>query len=188
MFSGINIGLRHILPIYIGLSLLGAVALAHAWSIPRQATWIRAAVPFLLFWLAASSLLNHPDYLAYFNEFAGRQPEKVLVDSDLDWGQDVKRLGLRLQAAGAHSVTFAAFVGADFKRQPGFQGIVVQVPPDAWAPATPSAGWNAVSLTLWKKHLGPFQFLPGHAWPDKIPPRERVGKSILLWYFPGSRP
>jgi hypothetical protein len=24
-------------------------------------------------------------------------------------------------------------------------------------------------------------------WPDRIPPQERVGKSILLWYFPETK-
>ena len=41
-----------------------------------------------------------PDYLAFFNELAGgpgRGPE-YLVDSNIDWGQDVKKLGLWLDA------------------------------------------------------------------------------------------
>jgi len=51
-------------------------------------------------WFGASSLISHPDYLAYFNEFAGSEPENIVVDSDLDWGQDVKRLAARLREVG----------------------------------------------------------------------------------------
>ena len=36
----------------------------------------------------------NPDYLPYFNE-AVAHPERVLVDSDLDWGQDLRRLEQR---------------------------------------------------------------------------------------------
>jgi len=57
------------------------------------------ALAVLVAWLAGSSLLSHPDYLAYFNEFAGGEPQNILVDSDLDWGQDIKRLSTRLHEA-----------------------------------------------------------------------------------------
>ena len=36
----------------------------------------------LLGWMAATSLLDHPDYLAYFNATAGSEPEKIVVDSE----------------------------------------------------------------------------------------------------------
>jgi hypothetical protein len=56
-----------------------------------------------------SSGLAHPDYLAYTNELAGSEPEKILADSDLDWAQDMKRLGAYLHAVGAEEVTFMPF-------------------------------------------------------------------------------
>src|SRR6185436_14514077 len=39
----------------------------------------------LVLWMAISGALSHPDYLAYFNEFAGREPEKILVDAYLEF-------------------------------------------------------------------------------------------------------
>ena len=50
----------------------------------------------------------------------------------------------------------------------------------------PSPGWNAVSITHLKiARLGLWETYPQvQLWPDRIPPTERVGKSILLWYFP----
>lgn len=182
MASPIDIGIRHILPIYIGLSLLAARALAWLWAVPGRPTWIQAGVAVLLLWMVVGSARSHPDYLAYFNEFGGRHPEKVLVDSDLDWGQDVTRLASRLHTLGAHRVTFANFAYADFHRQPGFEDIEVNT---EMPTLNPAPGWNAVSVTMWKKSMrysdrssqgAPF-------WANRIPPLERVGDSILLWYF-----
>jgi hypothetical protein len=96
MTSGINIGMRHILPVYPFL-YVGAAA----WLATRP-NW-RAGVC-LLGALAALQIAEcariTPDYLAFFNELAGgpgRGPE-YLVDSNIDWGQDVKKLGLWLDA------------------------------------------------------------------------------------------
>ena len=41
----------------------------------------------------------------------------------------------------------------------------------------PVEGWNAIGVTLWKGR----QTI---VWPDQIKAHWRVGKSILLWYFP----
>jgi hypothetical protein len=185
MVSPIDIGVRHILPIFLGLSLLAARAVAYVWSAPGRAIWLQAGVAVLLVWLAVASVSSHPDYLAYFNEFAGSHPEKILVDSDLDWGQDVTRLASRLHALGARHVTFANFAYADFRRQPGFEGIEV----DKQMPIRePAPGWNAVSVTMWKKSMrySPLSPVGAAFWANRVPPRERVGKSIYLWYFDDS--
>ena len=171
MFSRINIGLRHILPIYVGLALLSAVALVRLleWGDTRK--WVQGSVAILMVWFAASSLVSHPDYLAYFNELAGSEPEKILVDSDLDWGQDLKRLADRLRDLGATDVTWDRYILGDPERELGFPRI------HPGNPSSPAAGWNAMGVSVWKK-------TGLRNWPDAIPPRERVGKSILVWYFP----
>jgi hypothetical protein len=166
--SRINIGVRHILPIYVGLAVIGGAAAASMWH--RQATrWVLAV---LLLWQIASGALQHPDYLAYTNEIAGAHPENFVADSDLDWGQDMKRLGERLRHAGATEVTFESFnktypmlAGESFPRI---------LPADS---AHPAPGWNAVSVSAWKIFGVP-------KWADRVPPQERVGRSTLLWYFP----
>jgi 4-amino-4-deoxy-L-arabinose transferase-like glycosyltransferase len=180
MLSNINIGLRHILPMYVAIAALGGAALVRLFQGPRRDYAIAVA---LLVWMAATSLLTHPDYLAYFNIFAGNQPEKIMVDSDLDWGQDVTCLGRRLQALGVHQVTFIPGDACDLKRQPGFEGIAVN---QVMSWAMPTVGWNALGVTgLKAMRLGFYDTHPELTlWPDVIPPTERVGKSILLWYFP----
>jgi len=180
LFSRINIGVRHILPVYIGFSLLAAAAIPELLARARTRTWMRAGLGLLAVWFAASSLWSHPDYLAYTNELAGSQPEKILADSDLDWGQDMKRLSARLRELGANQVTFDPLILADFEGELGFPKIV---PSNA---ATPFPGWNAVSLSLWKvRRLGLLDSHPEITpWPDRVPAGERVGKGVMLWYFP----
>src|SRR5262249_475542 len=118
--SHINIGVRHILPIYMGLALVAAAGAVQLVEEPMGRTWKLAGLGLLGLWLAGSSLLAHPDYIPYFNELAGSEPEKILVDSDLDWGQDAKRLSERLRELGVPAVTFMYYVQGDYQKEHGF--------------------------------------------------------------------
>ena len=188
-FSRINIGIRHVLPIYIGFSLLSAVAALRMLQGGDTRPWLRNLLGVLLLWMAGTSLLSHPDYLPYFNALAGSQPERILVDSDLDWGQDMKRLGARLREVNAPNVAFLTALVADLQGEFGFP------PVRGFHPAVPDAGWNAVSVSKWKEaRLGLGDtYLNVPLWPDDymnrlgepgVPVPERIGKSILLWYIP----
>src|SRR5262249_51727095 len=107
VFTALNIGHRHLLPIIPpALILTGVVATPFArashdgWSF-RGGDFLRdrrsraaVAVVLLLVWHAGESLAIAPHYLAYFNELAGgpSQGYRHLVDSSLDWGQDLPGL------------------------------------------------------------------------------------------------
>lgn len=178
--SRINIGIRHILPIYMAFSLLAAGAVLRLLQAARMRRWVLAALVVLFAWFAGSSLLSHPDYIAYFNELAGSEPEKIIVDSDLDWGQDMKRFARRLREVGAQEVSFVEGEDQYHEMLPGmppFREMDLLIP---------SPGWNAASVTIWKlTRFGledRYKGLP--FWTDRFPPEERVGKTILLWYFP----
>lgn len=85
--SHLNIGHRHILPTYPAMFLLVGGIL----SLPLPRRVLTVITGTLLFWHVAASLSIRPHYLAYFNAFAGG-PEngyRHLVDSSLDWGQDL---------------------------------------------------------------------------------------------------
>ena len=180
MFSRVNIGTRHVLPVYIGFSMTAALC---SWELLKKAPkarWAGWAVGVPLVWMLASSALSHPDYLPYFNAFAGDEPEKILVDSDLDWGQDMDRLGKRLKELGAREVTFSPFIIAYFREHHGFP------PMRDMDPVQPSPGWNAVSLTGLKlTRLGLYEKYPEVTpWPELVRPTERVGQGTLLYYVP----
>src|SRR5207302_2781366 len=61
MNGHVNIGVRHILPIYISFSILAALAIVQLleWGNSRQSAGVAAAL--LLTWLVASSAAHHPD-------------------------------------------------------------------------------------------------------------------------------
>jgi hypothetical protein len=181
MMGNINIGVRHVLPVYVGSSLVAAAGAAYLLRIAPQRSWAAPVLGLAVAWLFASSLLSHPDYLPYFNEFVGDQPEKIVVDSDLDWGQDVKRLAHRLQQVGAPDVTFLSLLTANFREQ--------GLPPvnDRMDGVRPPPGWCAISITYLKARRLGLQGPDRVLWPDRIPPTERVGAGIYLWQFPPAR-
>ncbi len=90
VYSAINIGHRHLLPVYPALFVVGGGACG--WLTGRAGRWLVGAA---LVWLAAANLWIHPHYLAYFNESIGgpARGHLYLADSNIDWGQDLLRLG-----------------------------------------------------------------------------------------------
>jgi hypothetical protein len=92
IMSPLNIGHRHILPIYPALFVAcGAVVyLLHR----SQRALFATAATILLVWQIGESVVIRPNYLAYFNETAGGPGggHSHLVDSSLDWGQDLPAL------------------------------------------------------------------------------------------------
>jgi hypothetical protein len=179
-FSHINIGVRHILPVYTGFALVAGAGTVHLWRIAPQRVWAKYALAAALLWFGGTSLAAHPDYLPYFNELAGSQPERILVDSDLDWGQDYKRLATRLRELGARQVTFASFPLILLERH-GFPPVA------ALNPLEPAPGWNAIGVTAWKErrlNAADPRIQTDPWWADQFEPTEKVGRSIYLWYFP----
>lgn len=170
MWSNINIGVRHILPIYPFLAVIAGVGAAGLWN-QKCSRWAgRGIVIVLLLWQAISLVRIHPDYIAYFNEFAERTPEKVVVDSDLDWGQDLQRLSDTLRRLNVQELSIAYFGSADLKQHglPSTRRL---------EPFQPVSGWLAISLSALKERYG-------FEWLDKYVPVMKVGKSIRLYYIP----
>jgi hypothetical protein len=122
-------------------------------------------------WLVVESIVVHPDYLAYFNELAGRHPEAILCESDLDWGQDLHRLSARLQALGVKEVAIRYFGTFPLEQ--------ANLPPHRDVPPhTPISGYVAISihdLMLENARDGSF------SWLKKLEPVEKIGKSIYLF-------
>ena len=96
VFLDLDIGFRYFLPalpfLFVFASRVAAPAAGGAVGWMEGARWKRLAVASLLAWLAVSSSLIHPHYLAYFNEIAGGADRggDWLIDSNLDWGQDAE--------------------------------------------------------------------------------------------------
>lgn len=92
--SKLNIGHRHILPTYPAMFILAGAA-AHWFGQQGRLRWIMpSAVVVCVGLLIAECAGIYPHYLAYFNWIAGGPSNgyKHLVDSSLDWGQDLPGL------------------------------------------------------------------------------------------------
>jgi hypothetical protein len=185
MPAHLNIGLRFVLALYPMLAIVAAAGAMHLLAARRAAVWAVAGgvvASGLVAWAGVSSLAAHPDYLAYFNEIARREPERFLVDSDLDWGQDMKRLARRLEELRVPYLHMAVmYTGDDTKLGlPRWDGL---------EPYQPVSGWVAISFTLLKtfgRHMAAERGRSDSAygWLDAYQPVERVGRSILLYRIP----
>lgn len=91
MTSKTNIGNRHLLVVYLSLFII-AGSLSILLAEGRKIT--KVLVLSLFAWLIAETLTAWPNYISYFSQIAGgsKNGYKHLVDSSLDWGQDLKEL------------------------------------------------------------------------------------------------
>ncbi len=107
--TGLNIGARHILPMYPFLAVLiggAVVALSR-----KQRAWAHIA-GLLLLWHVVSTTRAYPVYLAYSNEFWGGPSNtyKYLTDSNTDWGQQLLAVKQYTDRNHIHQCWFAYFV------------------------------------------------------------------------------
>lgn len=93
MGSSLNIGARHILPVYVFLCVFAAGG-SCAWVQSAGRRWSKGwayAVGILLLCHVVSSARAYPNYMAYSNELWGgpAQTYRYLTDSNTDWGQQL---------------------------------------------------------------------------------------------------
>lgn len=197
MSGRITIGYRHILPVVPFLLLLAGVAVAAVWQAEPRRRLLRLLVVALLAWQASSVLRLWPHQEAYFNLLAGG-PEggsRILVDSNLDWGQDLIALRRLLAERGIEQPYLAYFgtalpeaYGIAYKPLPSFLRFTAGPEVDAYNPYTPPPGWYAISRS--SLHLGLlYQNVDLYAYFRDRPPVARAGHSIDLYhvaYDPGT--
>lgn len=168
MSSRLNLGVRYVLGLYPLFAMIGGAALAD------RRCWARQAALVLMAWHAGESVAAHPDYLAYFNELARGRGERFLLDSNLDWGQDLARLGRFVQEQGIQEVHLSYF-GLTEPEKMG-------VPARRLDPGRPVTGWAAISVnTLIGLYNSPADF----AWLRERRPAARVGRSIWVYDLRG---
>jgi hypothetical protein len=174
----IVLGIRYVLPIFPLLFVFIATQL-----VPLGSGWRRKTTVALCAWLAAASLWIHPHYLAYFNEIAGgpSRGHRFLLDSNIDWGQDLATLGEYLAERGSPPVWLAYF-GVE---KPEVYGIRSR-PLRGCRSVT---GLVAISTNvrdgLYKPHGHLGAAKPGcYDWLDDYEPVAHVGYSIFVYEIP----
>jgi 4-amino-4-deoxy-L-arabinose transferase-like glycosyltransferase len=168
--SSLDLGVRYVLPVYVPLTIAAAgAALAMLRSARKR---VRVAAITLVVWQCAASLIAHPDYFPYFNELAGPRPGWALLDSNLDWGQDLLRLRRVVRAKKIDKIGIIDTGLHDFAE--------LGYPPSYDVnPWVPSAGWIAVG-----EHMFRMTAPDGGFWWLRERGYQRVGKSIRLYYVP----
>lgn len=203
MQSALNIGYRHLLPmlpfVYVLISgLMREDVLRIAYYVLKKEYAIRntqyaiRSIPYLaLLSVLISDLFIHPHYLSYFNVAAGGAANgyNILVDSNVDWGQDLLRLQDWMAENGVEEVKLAWFGSAD----PAYYGLRYQPLPglphhfDLWwnvpfNTAAPEPGVYAISVSnLWELPLAEKTVF---AWFRGREPDERIGYSIHIYRVP----
>jgi 4-amino-4-deoxy-L-arabinose transferase-like glycosyltransferase len=109
LLTDINLGLRYVLPALPFLYLIGGSAMASG----RSKGW-QIVCGALLLWNIVNALRVHPNEMAYFNEFAGGMSNgrRWLIDSNLDWGQDLRGLARWLEKNPEWKTAKSAYWGS----------------------------------------------------------------------------
>jgi 4-amino-4-deoxy-L-arabinose transferase-like glycosyltransferase len=189
--ANLNIGVRHLLPVFpftfafvcreIGHWLTQArdTSFASMLNIGPKGTWIAI----LLVWQCVSVVRVYPSFLAYFNEAAGG-PENgahYVVDSNLDWGQDLRRLGAFVKTQGIEKIAVNYF-GTSYDCYELGETLI------PWRSALgPHEGWLAVSATVLKVAQARWDPALGHKaedsyhWLQGKEPVAKIGYSIFVY-------
>ncbi|MCP6719136.1 MAG: glycosyltransferase family 39 protein [Patescibacteria group bacterium] len=185
--GNLNIGVRHVLPVFPFTYVLVVLGLAYGIrkiKTPNLKKGAGALILILLGWYVSSSLSSYPYYLSYFNEITGGTDNgyKYVVDSNYDWGQDLKRLKKWVEVNNIEKIKIDYFGGGNVDYYLG----------DNWERLNPfegfQRGWLAVSATLLQGGRGiPVHNFSGsvdyYRWLDGYEPAARAGKSILIYYI-----
>ena len=181
--SRMQLGLRYILPAIPFLFLFAGQSAAWLrWSTYPVRTVLLGLTIAAIPW----GLRFHPHYLAYFNELAGG-PEAGrahLLDSNLDWGQDLRGLKPYLDSQGVSEIGLAYFGTVP----PAALAIQYHFPPSH----VPEPGWYAISVNyvqgrphvLWDKDgkARPVD-LDEFAYFRYFEPKARIGYSIYVYHL-----
>lgn len=200
LFSTVDIGYRHVLPILPFLFAFIGGQVTNCRSLISNSQYQIGPLKFRIwhlilgvlgFWYASGSMLNFPRPLEYFNELAGGPANgyKYLVDSNLDWGQSFKELKQYLDARGVKHIQLSAMMFLE----PSVYGLDYDpIPPSRKSPDqlpsrfNPEPGVYVISATS----------LQGVATPDintyaffrSMTPTARIGNALFVYDVPQALP
>ncbi|MGC8977367.1 MAG: glycosyltransferase family 39 protein [Candidatus Ratteibacteria bacterium] len=191
VFSSISkkqIGIRYILPVYSCLYIFTGRLFTHILKLKFK-KFLFIFILFLLFWYAFESFKIHPHYLAYFNQIGGGPDNgwKHLIDSNIDWGQDLKELKKYLEKEKNPELMLNYF-GPIFPETYGliyepflYPYFIVNVPEKNYHfnSSFPEKEYLAISVN----HLCglPYEDTEIFNWLKKIKPKEKIGYSIFVY-------
>jgi hypothetical protein len=142
--SHINIGIRHLLPVYPFLFIAGGALLSRL--IDARGKFGIVVLVVLIGWMASEAARTFPDYTPYMNQLASAHPHwYYLSDSNVEWGDDVGALADYLKARGETKVSAALSAGWSTlgRYDVGYVDLLAQ-PPDK----TPETRYVAIGASF----------------------------------------
>ncbi len=171
-FARVDLGLRYLLPIVPFLIVICAGAMS---KVIRYGSYAKFAAVALCLWYAGSIFTTFGNGLAYFNEFAGGPGggHRYLVESNLDWGQNLVRLKMYTENIDASPLLVYNY------------GLV---PPAAygiksgWVPCKPEAAVVAISVN-YLYGVDPFEKRPRACfkWLRQREPVRIIGDGLFVY-------
>lgn len=204
--SSFNIGYRHILPslpflyTFAGWTVTrwarrhsgASVALHEGTRARGQRNGLLYLCALLTVWLAVGTVIVAPHYLSFFNEIAGgpNSGYRYLVDSNLDWGQDLPGLARYVETHDIERVYLSWFGAAhpeaydfSFHPLPGFWRFGGDPAAYGLNPYAPAPGTYAISAS----NLQGIKLADRdtYAWFRERTPSANIGHSILIYEVEG---
>jgi hypothetical protein len=158
VLTNINLGLRYVLPVFPYLFVSAGKLVPWACGLGGRLRWAgRGLVGAGLLLTALATASIHPHYLAYFNTLSGgpANGSRHLIDSNLDWGQDLVGLWRWLKANAPGERVGIAYFG--------------QVPPIIFTARGDPLDWYLPPARpgTWGRNIPPRYRLEGNAWPPQ---------------------
>lgn len=179
--GNLNIGFRHLFPILPFMYILVSKEIMFLWTRLRGNTRkiYSTVIAILLFWLIAETAFAYPHYLAYFNQTVGgsKNGHKYVTDSNVDWGQDLKRLKNFVEKNNIDKIRVDYFGGGDVAHYLGEKAVI-------WHSDYPhEPGWYAISATFLQNSLyyKITEGRPDYQWLREREPDANIGGSILIY-------
>lgn len=189
--TNLNIGVRHLLPTYgfVYILLAGQLtAIGDRLKAIGQNKKLKAYGLLLIAffgWYVVENIRIYPYYLTYFNQLVGGPANgyKYVVDSNLDWGQDLKRLAAWVEDNNVEKIHFDYFGWANpsYYLKGGYIGIRAGDYKSAneFLRKNPGDGYIAVSASFYMgSRDNPNK---NHIWLDSYKPIAVIGNSIFVW-------
>lgn len=171
--SHLNLGVRHILPIYPFIFILSGYMIKV--SIKRLNNIFKIILVTILLLHITSSILIYPHFLAYFNKLVGgpQNGAKYLVDSNLDWGQDLKNLEKYLKKNQIQSLCLSYFGSANISYYLKMDTGKIKDVPQADSPTPDCSIAISISDLIYKKDK--------YGWLLNYKPIIKIGYSIYIF-------
>ena len=189
-WTSIQVGIRHLVPIFPFLFIAAGALLDRLWRARRMRVAARSAVVVALAWMCVETVRAYPNYIPYMNQLASRGPHwQYLSDSNVEWGDDIGGLAEYLKARGETRVRAALLGGGVILPLYGVEFDDLLAPPGTVLPETKyvalgASYLNGSTVPGWSEGSGretieqQHQFFAAYR---ALRPEAVIGNSIYLY-------